>query len=69
MNKFGKYFLLVTGFALLATFARIPGAVINVHAHNQSCSVASLKGTYAWRRSGDEQKHGWPCCRDGPRLL
>ncbi len=33
MSKFGKYFLLVTGFALLATFARIPGANINVHAH------------------------------------
>jgi len=25
MSKFGKYFLLATGFALLATFARIPG--------------------------------------------
>ena len=37
MSKFGKYFLLVTGFALLATFARIPGAVINVHAHNGAC--------------------------------
>ena len=45
MSKFGKYFLLVTGFALLATFARIPGAVINVHAHDRACSVASLKGT------------------------
>jgi hypothetical protein len=52
MSKFEKYFLLVTGFALLATFARIPGAVINVHAHDRACSVASLKGTYAYLRSG-----------------
>jgi hypothetical protein len=65
MNKFGKYFLLVTGFALLATFARIPGAVINVHAHNQSCSVASLKGTYAWRRSGMNKNMGGPVAEMG----
>ena len=52
MSKFGKYFLLVTGFAFLATLARIPGAVINVHAHDRGCSVASLKGTYAFRRTG-----------------
>ena len=57
MNRFGKYFLLATGFALLATFARIPGAVINVHAHDRACSVASLKGTYAWRRSGVHLAH------------
>ena len=43
MSKFGKYFLFVTGFALLATFARIPGTVINVHAHDRACSLASLK--------------------------
>jgi hypothetical protein len=58
MNKFGKYFLLVTGFALLATFARIPGANINVHAHNGACSVASLKGTYAYLRSGSVMGQG-----------
>jgi hypothetical protein len=52
MSKFGKCFLLATGFAFLATFARIPGAVINVHAHDQSCTVASLKGKYAFRRTG-----------------
>jgi len=52
MNKFGKYFLLVTGFALLATFARIPGASIKVHADDRVCSVASLKGTYAYLRTG-----------------
>jgi hypothetical protein len=58
MSKFGKYFLLVTGFALLATFARIPGAVINVHAHDRGCSVASLKGTYAYLRSGSVMEQG-----------
>ena len=58
MNKFGKYFLLVTGFALLATFARIPGANIKVHAHNGACSVASLKGTYAYLRSGSVMGQG-----------
>ncbi len=58
MSKFGKYFLLVTGFAFLATFARIPGANINVHAHNGACSVASLKGTYAYLRSGSVMGQG-----------
>jgi hypothetical protein len=69
MSKFGKYLLLATGFALLATFARIPGAIINVHAHDRGCSVASLKGTYAVRRTGREQCRGWPYRRDWhPRL-
>ena len=58
MNKLGKYFLLVTGFALLATLARIPGAVTNVHAKDQSCSVASLKGTYGYLRSGSVMGQG-----------
>jgi hypothetical protein len=52
MSRFGKYFLLATGFVLLAFFARIPGPIMNVHAHNGACSVASLKGTYAYLRSG-----------------
>jgi hypothetical protein len=30
MSKFGKYLLFATGFAILATFVRIPGTVINV---------------------------------------
>jgi hypothetical protein len=30
MSNFGKYFLLVTGFALLAIFARIPGIITSV---------------------------------------
>jgi hypothetical protein len=58
MSKFVKYFLLVTGFALLATFARIPGAVINVHANDRACGVASLKGTYAYLRSGSVMGQG-----------
>ena len=44
MSKLGKYFLLVTGFALLATFARIPGADINVHAHDQAVALPASKG-------------------------
>jgi hypothetical protein len=65
MSKFGKYFLLVTGFAFLATFARIPGAVINVHAHDRGCSVASLKGTYAFRRTGVNNVVGGPIAQIG----
>ena len=52
MRKFAKYFLLVTGFALLATVARIPGASINVHANDRGCSVASLNGPYAFLNTG-----------------
>ena len=63
MNKFGKYFLLVTAFALLATSARIPGAVINVHAHDRACSVASLKGKYAFRRWGVNNLVGGSNCQ------
>jgi hypothetical protein len=58
MSKFGKYFLLVTGFVFLATFARIPGAVSKVHAHNRGCSVASLKGTYAFLNTGVDNTVG-----------
>ena len=65
MSKFGKYFLLATGFAILATFARIPGAVINVHAHDRSCSVASLKGAYAFRRTGVNNVVGGPIAQIG----
>ena len=65
MSKLGKYFLLATGFALLATFARIPGAVIKVHAHDGACSVASLKGTYAWRRTGANKSMGGPVAEMG----
>ena len=60
MSKFGKYLLLATGLAVLATLARIPGAVINVHANDRACSVASLKGTYAFRRTGVNNVVGGP---------
>jgi hypothetical protein len=65
MSRFGKHFLLVTGFAFLATLARIPGAVINVHAHGQACSVASLKGTYAYLRTGVNSALGGPVAEMG----
>jgi hypothetical protein len=65
MSEFGKYFLLVTGFAILATFARIPGAIINVHANDHVCSVASLKGTYAWHRTGVNNVVGGPIAEIG----
>ena len=65
MSKFGKYFLLATGLALLATFARIPGPIINVHADNRGCSVASLKGTYAFRRTGVNNVVGGPIASIG----
>jgi hypothetical protein len=56
--KFAKYFLLVTGFVLVATLASIPGATIKVHAQSLGCSVASLKGTYAYTRSGSVDRQG-----------
>jgi hypothetical protein len=65
MSKFGKYFLLVTGFALLVTFARIPGAATKVHANDRVCSVASLKGTYAWHRTGVNNVVGGPIAEIG----
>ena len=65
MSKFEKYFLLVTGFALLATFARIPGAITNVHAKGQVCSVASLKGTYAFHLTGVSKIVGGPIAELG----
>jgi hypothetical protein len=65
MSKFGKYLLLATGLAILATFAHIPGAVIDVHAHDRGCSVASLKGTYAFRRTGVNNVVGGPIAQIG----
>ena len=32
--------------------ARLSGAVTKVHAHERGCSIASLNGTYAFRRTG-----------------
>ncbi|MGC2283205.1 MAG: hypothetical protein WA603_24550, partial [Candidatus Acidiferrales bacterium] len=60
MSKFGKYFLLATGFVLLAFFARIPGPIMNVHADNRGCSVANLKGTYGFNRTGVNNVVGGP---------
>jgi hypothetical protein len=65
MNKLGKYFLLVTGFGLLASFAHIPRANTSVHAFDQVCSVASLKGTYAFRRTGVNNVVGGPIAQIG----
>jgi hypothetical protein len=65
MNKFGKYLLLVAGFAILATFVRIPGAVTKVHAQGGGCSVASLKGTYAYHRTGVNNDVGGPIAEIG----
>jgi hypothetical protein len=69
MSKFGKYFLLATGFLLLASFARIPGATTNVHAKDQVCSVASLKGTYAFRRTCVNNVVGGPIAQIGINVL
>jgi hypothetical protein len=65
MSKLGKYLLLVTGFAILATFAHIPGTVINVHAQGGGCSVASLRGKYAFRRTGVNNVVGGPIAQIG----
>jgi hypothetical protein len=65
MSKLRKYFLLATGFVLLATFARIPGAITNVHAQDRVCSVASLKGKYAFRRTGVNNVVGGPIAEMG----
>lgn len=65
MSKFGKYVVLATGFALLATLARIPGASTNVHADNGVCSVASLQGTYAFLNTGVDQGAGGPIAQMG----
>ena len=65
MSRFGKSFLLVAGFAFLATFARLPGAITKVHAKGQVCSVASLKGAYAYLRSGTNTSQGGPIAEIG----
>ena len=65
MSNVRKYFLLATGFVLLATFARIPGAITNVHAQDRVCSVASLKGKYAFRRTGVNNVVGGPIAEMG----
>jgi hypothetical protein len=65
MSKFGKYFLLATGFALLMTFVHIPGTMTKVHANSGTCSVDSLKGTYAYLRTGVNSSLGGPVAELG----
>ena len=36
-----------------------------VYAHDRGCSVASLKGTYAWRRTGVNKSMGGPVAEMG----
>jgi hypothetical protein len=69
MSSFGKYFLFATGFALLATLARIPGPIIKVHADNRGCSVASLKGKYAILRTGVNNVVGGPIASIGTQIF
>jgi hypothetical protein len=40
-------------------------AVINVHTHDRGCSVASLKGIYAFRRTGVNNVVGGPIAQIG----
>jgi hypothetical protein len=40
-------------------------AVINTHVHDRGCSVASLKGTYAFRRTGVNNVVGGPIAQIG----
>ena len=65
MSKLGKYLLFAAGFAILTTFVSIPGAVIKVHARNHGCSVANLKGVYAFRRTGVNNDIGGPIAQIG----
>jgi hypothetical protein len=65
MSKFSKYFILASGIALFATFVRIPGTNIKVHAQSGGCSVASLKGTYAYLRTGVNSALGGPVAEMG----
>ena len=57
--------VVLTGFAILGTFARIPGAVSKVHAGGGGCSVATLKGKYAFSRSGVNNVVGGPIASIG----
>ena len=45
--------------------ARIPGAVTKVHAQDRGCSVASLQGAYAFRRTGVNNELGGPIAAIG----
>jgi hypothetical protein len=47
------------------TFVHIPGTMIKVHANNGASSVASLKGTYAFSRTGVNNAMGGPVAQMG----
>ena len=64
MSKFGKYFLLATGFAILALTNGASKALERIPGH-RGCSVASLKGTYAFRRTGVNNVVGGPIAQIG----
>jgi len=57
--------VVLTGFAILATFPHIPGTVIKVHAGGGGCSVASLHGKYAYHRTGVNNVVGGPIAEIG----
>ena len=65
MNKFAKYVLLMAGFALLVTFVHIPGTMTKVHANGGTCSLATLRGTYSYLRSGTNTALGGPTAEMG----
>jgi len=80
MERFAKLMLLSLGVGVAAvvlasllrhvsaatpTFARIPDTIINVQANDPSCSVASLKGKYAFRRTGVNNVVGGPIAEMG----
>jgi hypothetical protein len=44
---------------------RTPGVVTSAHAQNQGCSVASLQGAYAFRRTGVNNELGGPVAAIG----
>jgi hypothetical protein len=47
------------------TSARISGAATKVHAEDRGCSVASLNGIYAFRRTGVNNAQGGPIAQIG----
>jgi hypothetical protein len=69
MSKLAKYFLLAMGLAVLVNFAHIPRTMRKVYASSGVCSVASLKGTYAFHRTGVNNVVGGPIAQIGINVL
>ena len=65
MRKFKTYLLFATSCAIVVAFAHLPGAASNVDDQNRGCSVASLKGTYVFRRTGVNNALGGPIAQIG----